>query len=252
MRAPNDSPCRELASHVLQRARDELLVEPAPVHVWFWRTDFEEGRCTELAAMLSPTERAAAARFRFPRDRTRALVSHAGLRLLLGAYLGVSPESVPLEAGGSGKPRLAGVNALSFNLSHSGAYAAAVFSRGREVGIDIEQIHPAVAWRDIAGRFFSAEERTWLDSQASAEAFFRLWTLKEAVVKAVGTGLAELLDRISVRPGRDAPPWHVRNLDLAAGYAGAVAFDGPSAAPEVLTPAANQVSLSPAEDRAHL
>lgn len=236
LRAMSGSPCRELAPQLLQRARGRLRSEPAPVHVWFWRVDFEESRCAELAALLSPAERAAAARFRFPRDRARALVSHAGLRLLLGAYLDVPPEAVAFEAGSSGKPRLAGVETVSFNLSHSGAYAAAAFSCGRELGIDIERIRPEIAWREIGQRFFSEDERVWLDSNASPESFFRLWTAKEAVVKAAGMGLSLLLDRISVRPGVDSPPWNLRELHLAAGYAGAVAFTGPPAEPEALTP----------------
>jgi 4'-phosphopantetheinyl transferase len=211
----------------------ELLSEPAPVHVWLWRTDLEESRCAELAGMLSAAERAAAERFRFPRDRARAVISRAGLRLLLAGYLNLPPGSVTFATGDSGKPRLAGTSAISFNLSHSGAYAAAAVSRGRELGIDIEEIRPDIAWRDIAARFFSAEETAWLDSMAEPEAFFRLWTAKEAVLKAVGIGLTAPLDRIRVRPGEDAPPWNLRELDLAPGYACAVAFDGPPGQPEV-------------------
>ncbi len=203
------------------------------MHVWFWRTDFEESRCAELARLLSPAERAAAERFRFPRDRARSVISHAGLRLLLAGYLNLPPESVAFTVEGAGKPRLAAPGAISFNLSHSGVYAAAVVSRGRNVGIDIEEIRPNVAWRDIAGRFFSAEEAVWLDSMPEPESFFRLWTAKEAVLKAAGTGLTAPLDRIRVRPGEDAPPWNLRELDLAPGYAATLAFDGPPAQPEV-------------------
>jgi 4'-phosphopantetheinyl transferase len=228
-------PCAELTPQLIERARGELLAEPAPVQVWLWRTDFEESRCAGLARVLSPAERAAAERFRFPRDRARALVSRAGLRLLLGGYLNLPAENVAFAAGGTGKPRLAGTGAVSFNLSHSGACAAAAVSRGRELGIDIEQIRPDAAWRDIAARFFSPEERAWLDSRVEPGAFFRLWTAKEAVLKAAGTGLAAPLHRICVRPGEDAPPWNLRELDLAAGYAGAVAFDGPPAILKVMT-----------------
>jgi 4'-phosphopantetheinyl transferase len=213
----------------------ELLSEPAPVHVWLWRTDFEESRCAGLAGLLSPAERAAAERFRFPRDRARALVSRAGLRLLLAGYLNLPAASVAFAVEGAGKPRLAGTGAVSFNLSHSGAYAAAAVSRGRELGIDIEEIRPDIAWRDIATRFFSPEETAWLDSMPEPEAFFRMWTAKEAVLKAVGMGLAAPLDRIRVRPGEDAPPWNLRELNLAPGYAAALAFDGPPATPKIVT-----------------
>jgi 4'-phosphopantetheinyl transferase len=222
---------QELAPEPIARARRELQKEPAPVHIWLWRTDIE----AFPAEVLSPTERAAAARFRFPRDRTRAKCSRAGLRWLLGGYLVVPPESLVFAVGAEGKPRLAGSGAVSFNLSHSGIYAAAAVSRGREVGIDLERIRPDAAGRDIAARFFSSEERAWLEATPGVEAFFRLWTAKEAVLKAMGTGLSTPLNALSVRPGEDAPPWNLRELDLAPGYAAAVAFGGPPAEPQILS-----------------
>jgi len=213
----------------------ELAADPAPVHIWLWRTDFEESLCAEFAHMLTPSERTTAARFRFPHDRARALISRAGLRLLLGGYLGLAPESIAFSTTAAGKPHLAGTSAVAFNLSHSGDYAAAVISRGREVGIDIEQIRSGADWRAIAARFFTEEEQDWLASTPGVAAFFRLWTAKEAVVKAAGTGLALALQHLTVIPGQDSPPWNVRELDLATGYAAAVAFDGPPAAPRILS-----------------
>ncbi|MGO9096664.1 MAG: 4'-phosphopantetheinyl transferase family protein [Bryobacteraceae bacterium] len=220
----------ELAPELIARARRQLLHEPAPVHIWLWRTDIE----AFPAEVLSASERAAAARFRFPRDRIRATSSRAGLRWLLGGYLGVPPESLVFAAGAGGKPCLAGAGAVSFNLSHSGIYTTAAVSRNREVGIDLERIRPDAAGRDIAARFFSGEERAWLDATPGVESFFRLWTAKEAVLKAMGTGLSTPLNRLSVRPGQDAPPWNLRELDLAPDYASAVAFDGPPVEPEVM------------------
>lgn len=220
----------ELAPEPIAKARRELLKEPAPVHIWLWRTDIE----AFPAQVLSASERAAAARFRFPRDRARATSSRTGLRWLLGGYLGLPPETLVFAVGAEGKPRLAGAGAVSFNLSHSGIYAAAVVSRDREVGIDLERIRPDAVGRDIAARFFSSQERSWLDATPGMEAFFRLWTAKEAVLKAMGTGLSTPLNALSVRPGQDAPPWNLRELDLAPGYATAVAFDGPPVEPEVM------------------
>jgi 4'-phosphopantetheinyl transferase len=216
-------------------SRHELAADPAPVHIWLWRTDYDETQCAEVAHMLTPAERTASARFRFPRDRARALTSRAGLRLLLGGYLGLAPETIVFSTTAAGKPRLADSVAITFNLSHSGACAAAVISRGREVGIDLEQIRSGPDWHAIAARFFTEEEQAWLAATPGAAAFFRLWTAKEAVVKAAGTGLALALEHITVKPGEDSPPWNVRELDLAPGYAAAVAFDGPPAAPKILS-----------------
>jgi len=70
---------------------------------------------------------------------------------------------------------------------------------------------------------------------AGSGGVLRLWTAKEAVLKAMGTGLSTPLNALSVRPGEDAPPWNLRELDLAPGYAAAVAFDGPPAEPQILS-----------------
>jgi 4'-phosphopantetheinyl transferase len=236
--SPPPWPCIELAPELLEWACGELLCVPAPVHVWHWRTDFEESRCASLLQLLSPAERDKAASFRFPQDRARSLIAHAGLRRILGAYLGLSPEGISFAVTATGKPCLADAAAVSFNLAHSGAFAAAAVSRGRDIGIDLEQIRPGPGLGGIAERFFSPAERAWLESQTGQwlEGFYRLWTAKEAILKAAGTGLAAPLDQAPVRPGADAPPWHLRELDLAGGYAATVAFSGAPAPLRVLTP----------------
>jgi 4'-phosphopantetheinyl transferase len=232
------SPCNELTPELLASARSELLSSPPPVLVWHWRTDFEEGRCASLHQLLSPSERDKAASFRFARDRARSLIAHAGLRRVLGACLGIAPDRVTFAVTAAGKPGVADADPVSFNLAHSGRIAAAAVSRGREIGIDIEHIRPAAGLGAIAERFFRPAERAWLESQGDQwlEGFYRLWTAKEAILKAAGTGLSGPLDQTAVRPGQDAPPWNLRELDLAGGYAATLAFDGAPAPVRVLTP----------------
>jgi 4'-phosphopantetheinyl transferase len=184
--------------------------------------------------VLSAEERRRAARFRFPEHATRFLVCHAALRRILGQYLGQPPESLEFVAPESGKPRLAGDSTLSFNLSHSRDAALIAVAPGLEVGVDVEAIRPDFAVDDVA-RLFTSHERELLGRMdtpgARALMFYRLWTRKEAVLKAEGSGLGGLehLD-ISGSPPEPArfPAdgerwWRVEDLEVECGYAAALA-----------------------------
>ena len=104
-----------------------------------------------------------------------------------------SPDDLLLKKGAHGKPELSGKYAgkIHFNLSHSGDQLALIFSVDSPVGIDIEKIHPVKKRVRIAERFFHPEETRLLKEASSADSeilFFRYWTMKEAFVKALGTG----------------------------------------------------------------
>ena len=112
----------------------------------------------------------------------------------------------------NGKPYLSGYPHIHFNLSHSGCRALAVFARV-ETGCDIEQVQQADL--ALAQRFFTRKEYDFIAGQQGSErqneAFFRLWTLKESLLKAVGTGLSLSLDafEITISPqGKIAVGWN--------------------------------------------
>lgn len=164
------------------------------------------------AALLSDAERHRASRFLFDRDRDRFIVARARLRQLLGARLGARPESVELVYGSHGKPALApwlADSALRFNVSHCGDVTLYAFSRGREIGIDVEAVRVLPDADDIAARFFSQREnRAYraLEPRDRPLGFFQCWTRKEAFIKALGDGLSYPLDRfdVSLTPGEPA------------------------------------------------
>lgn len=170
------------------------------------------------ASLLSEAERERATRFAFGRDARRFIVGRARLRQLLGARLGVRPESVELVYGARGKPALAssGWNSLRFNLSHHDDLAVYALSSGCEVGIDVEAIRPLPAADAIAARFFSRREHAAyraLDPCDQPLGFFQCWTRKEAFIKALGDGLYHPLDRfdVSLAPGESARILRVEN-----------------------------------------
>jgi 4'-phosphopantetheinyl transferase len=129
---------------------------------------------------------------------------------------------------------------MRFNLSHSGDFAFLAIGLGRAVGIDLEQLR-AIDPVEVAGRFFARNEINALerlDAQTRIEAFFRCWTRKEAVIKAMGAGLTFPLDAFSVCLDEDpssqvlqtctvAPEalasWRIVSLKTDPGYHAAVA-----------------------------
>ena len=152
-------------------------------------------------ALLSVEERARAGRFVFEDDRRRYTVARAQLRRLLGERLGERPEAVGLTYGAHGKPALAPRHAgsgLRFNVSHCGDVAVHAFTRGREIGVDVEAVRALPDADQIAARFFSPRENQAyqaLPSGDRAVGFFNCWTRKEAYIKALGEGLAHPLQR---------------------------------------------------------
>jgi len=193
------------------------------------------------ASLLSAAERERAGRFAFGRDARRFIVGRGRLRQLLGARLGVRPESVELVYGARGKPALAnsGRNSLRFNLSHRDDLAVYALSWGSDVGIDVEAIRPLPDADAVAARFFSRPEHAAyraLDPRDRLLGFFQCWTRKEAFIKALGEGLSHPLDSfdVSLAPGAPAEllrvepvrgddrGWRLASFSPAPGFVAAV------------------------------
>jgi 4'-phosphopantetheinyl transferase len=175
------------------------------IHIWEFRSEMPESRQEEITALLSSDERERAARFHFERDRQRFSVTRAQTRMILGGYLQSAPRELRFQHSAREKPSLAGASAdIRFNVSHSGDQAVVAVASGREIGVDIEQIRSNVECEQLAERFFSLSERNFireLPQGKKLHAFFRLWTCKEAFLKAHGTGLSRPLSSFEVRLG---------------------------------------------------
>ena len=174
-----------------------LTLASGEIHVWRIWLDTLAPMFEEFMKSLSTDERGRAHRLRFERDRTRFVLGRGILRMILSRYTGVPAEELVFAYGANGKPELSSVSPgemLRFNVAHSDALALYAVAREYEVGIDVERIHATVDADEIAARFFSERENIWwrgLPEQRRGEAFFNLWTRKEACVKATGDSLAE-------------------------------------------------------------
>lgn len=167
----------------------------------------------------------------------------APLLALLAAQLGIAPAAVQLLDGEHGRPALAPRHAATFdfNWSHSGEWALVALGYGVAPGIDLEVPRPRPRVLQLAQRFFSAEEAAWLAGQpedAQLAGFLDLWTAREAVLKALGRGIAFGLDKLAFRragdgirllhlAGDDVCHWQVHRLELGAGMHAALAWRGP-------------------------
>lgn len=135
-------------------------------------------------------------RFRFEKDRFLSVGAGA---LLLKALSDAGIDDAEFAEGEKQKPFIKNHPEIFFNLSHSEEKIMCVVS-DREVGCDIEKIKENT--NDIAARYFTEEEKNAIDSaERKDEMFFRIWTLKESYIKAVGLGLSLSLKDFSIITG---------------------------------------------------
>lgn len=174
---------------------------------------------------LPPSRKKKVDSLRFLQDRQRSV----GAWMLLEHALldrGIAPEDIRLTCGDQGKPALADHPGVHFSLSHSGQWVLCAVS-DREVGCDVEQIRKAPL--QVAKHCFSPSEYDAVCASPEPEiTFFRLWTLKESFLKAVGKGLSLPLRSFSIRISRmgirleqspfPGPALHFREFDLQEGY----------------------------------
>lgn len=217
--------------------------------VWIVDLELSPDRLDRCSTVLDSAECARADRFVRPADRARFIASHAALRFILGEALDLAPAGLRFATGPAGKPDLAGVarGSVTFNLSHSGARALIGLAHGTPIGVDVEAVRSLPDALRIARAHFAADEVSALaDTPGSAaeRVFFGLWTRKEAVVKALGSGLSLPLDSFSVSvpparprllrmPAGDPPldgPWSLADVACGTDYAATVAVRSAEAA----------------------
>ncbi len=224
-----------------------------PIRIATLRLDgIAEASIEPWSGLLDDTERDLAARFVFSRNRIEYVAAHVLMRSVLRAMLpGCPPATWRFVPGEHGKPELwIGDRSapVSFNLSHTHGMVgvAAVAAAGCALGFDVEALDRAVTL-EIADHYFCPEEVAWLYRQAPPDrmdGFLRLWTLKEAFIKATGEGLARDLasfwfepmpPRLHLKgtPAEAADDWRFEQRILDGGFVAAVGVRQPGAMPAV-------------------
>jgi len=217
-----------------------------PSHIHLWRLDLESTaeRILYLREDLTAEEIQRADRFIRPEHQARFALVRGTLRHLLGLYTGGAPEALNLGENEFGKPALSDFPSVQFNVSHTEGVALIGVNIDQPIGVDVEYRKSRVAWKKIVQRFFTPDEIEQLfalEARAGLDGFYRLWTLKEAYMKARGHGLSWGLDKFSMRgaDGGDcgvdwdkndvsAPDdWLVDLVDVGGEAAGALATPYP-------------------------
>ena len=174
---------------------------PVPIEVTLFPLDDDRAMPLALArTWLGDEESARAASFRFEIHRDRYIRGRGMMRGLLRRRLGVDPASLVFSLGEKGKPRLPH-HRIGFNLSHSEGIAAFALGEVADLGIDIERYDRTVDLEGLARRCFREPEIAWMHSfpeQDRHRAFFRIWTAKEARMKATGEGFSLEPKRIAL------------------------------------------------------
>ncbi|MBS0258080.1 4'-phosphopantetheinyl transferase superfamily protein [Agrobacterium tumefaciens] len=145
----------------------------------------------DAAALLNDVEWAQAQRFHKLEDSLRFQGAHVLKRLLVGAAVGMETADLHFSRAAGGKPFLVNAGPLDFNLSHGGNWVVVAFSRSGRVGVDVESEREEDFWKEITSAFLAPMD-------AKNVGFLKMWTAKEAAVKADGAGLVIPLTEVVI------------------------------------------------------
>ena len=224
-------------------APDHLTLSEDEVHIWRASLDLDEYFQSSFLKVLSPDENYRAQKFRFAKDNRNFIAARGILRSLLGKYLKISPAEISFQYSKFGKPGIADNNSLQFNISHSQNIALFAFAKKFNIGVDVEFVKTNIEVKDIATKFFSANEimnLLALPEQEQTLGFFNCWTRKEAFIKAVGEGLSFPLDKfeVSLEPNKSAKllatdwdqkavsRWSLYSMSPGTNFVGSLAIEG--------------------------
>ncbi len=184
-------------------SRKELAADQA--HIWVVRpeTVLRRELVSRYERLLTPEERTRKLRFRFEERRLEYLVTRVLIRTVLSHYVDVAPGDWRFGTQPLGRPEVIQPKLAAtprFNLSHTPGRIVCLVARDRDVGVDVENTTRSVGFLEIAERYFSPREvadiRSLPDSSARKR-FFEYWTLKESIIKAMGSRISSGLSRFS-------------------------------------------------------
>ena len=209
---------------------DSVSGRSAKADLWYARVGDHAPQVEHLRdACLSVEEQTRYSRYRSREAAERYVVTRSLVRLVLGERLGVDPRAVTLGRTEMGKPTVRG---LHFNLSHSGELILLATCDDHAVGVDIERRRHVERAAALEARWLTDSERAALQTARdkgadSSDAFLRIWSMKEARLKALGIGIsgatsdvAQDVEAVSL----DAMLARIPQGQDRDGYVGALAF----------------------------
>jgi 4'-phosphopantetheinyl transferase len=179
-----------------------LLLKKSEIHLW--KICLSNSSAERLFSWLCSAEQEKAKGFKTDILSHRYIVAHAAMRNILSKYFGNSATSLDLIQALNQKPLIRQSQNyldLHFSLSHSHEVAILAVSQACIIGVDIEHIRPISNVTQIAKRFFATSEYERLKQSSNAQQlilFFKIWTAKEAFLKAQGIGISNHLNQFSI------------------------------------------------------
>jgi 4'-phosphopantetheinyl transferase len=163
------------------------------IHVYCLAIDEHLQHLERYQAHLNKAEQKNASRYHFEKDQQRSTISRGSLREILSAYLQQASKEIQFQLTEYDKPLLINNHPLQFNVTHSGNLVLIAVALDLLVGIDVEDTSREIEYQELAQRFFATNEAAAvakLTGESLKQAFFNVWTRKEAFVKAIGEGLS--------------------------------------------------------------
>jgi 4'-phosphopantetheinyl transferase len=195
--------CTDLPAVTWQAAVDWKYAVFSATDIWRVSLSANHHWVQQLHDILNSDEQVRAGKYLRGEDAKRFIICRAALKLLLGKYAAQPVSTIALQYGSNRKPFLQTVRGdkLHFNVTHSGDLALIAISH-EEVGIDIEQMKSNFEYLEVLDNYFSLREiKKIKDSTEPLKLFYKLWTRKEALLKATGKGIIDELSAIEVLDG---------------------------------------------------
>lgn len=174
------------------------------VHIWYLRpNDFQPDASIErYHHLLTEQESQQHQLFHFEKDRHQYLLTRYLVRSVLSAYFpAILPSQWRFSANNYGRPHIAAPaipKLFNFNLSHTQNVIVCAVATNGIVGVDVEMLRDERQLMSLSERFYAPGEIYIINALPASErasAFYRLWTLKEAFIKAEGKGLSIELNK---------------------------------------------------------
>jgi 4'-phosphopantetheinyl transferase len=215
------------------------------IHIWLAGYEDLDRHFRVLTGVISPEERDVASTFTNSADTRKYMLRHGVLRSILAHYTYQDPEQVALVTGKNGKPALdpkGGYADIFFNLSHTSEKILIGVTRKHRIGVDIVKMEPSYPFQESAEYILTPAEKRSLQSVEPAlryQVFFKIWAIKEAILKATGgtlalmknTDLSEIIPDLLFSPDysmkylKPPPPFFIWQFTSAPGHYGAIAAD---------------------------
>jgi 4'-phosphopantetheinyl transferase len=169
---------------------------PYLIHVWYAYYSVLDQNYLFFSTLISPEEKQKAAGFKKPDDARLYILRHGMVRVILGQFIHEDPAKIQIVRTKSGKPALNPEGKFSdvrFSLSHTDEMVCLGITRNYEIGLDITTTNPHTPFSEITHYLFTPGEIRWLEHtipEQRPKQFFRIWSLKEAILKATGSDVS--------------------------------------------------------------